>query len=100
MRDGVLAAIPYPVRMLVGVLASRSVMSTLQGQGTLRYSADEIAALRLEVWEAINALLAESRSKMAAKAGAGPFWILGGQAPTESDPVVFGFITSSLTCAA
>ncbi|RMZ85506.1 hypothetical protein DV736_g6571, partial [Chaetothyriales sp. CBS 134916] len=98
MRDGALAVIPYPIRVLVGMLAYRGVLRTLQGQGTLRFSLEEMAALRLEVWESINTLLVEARSKMGDTDG--PFWVLGGAGPTDADPVVFGFIAASLVCQA
>ena len=101
MRDGVLAPIPYPVRVLVGLIAYRAVTRTLHGQGILRFSSEEMAALRLEIWEGINALLVESRSKALAGSGAdGPFWVLGGKEPTEADPVLFGFLAASLVCKA
>ncbi|KAL2135336.1 hypothetical protein VTI74DRAFT_8989 [Chaetomium olivicolor] len=100
MRDTVLAAIPYPVRVLVGLLAYRKVMRTLDGQGLLRYAREEAAAMRLEVWESINAMLVESRSKALAAERDGPFWILGGESPTEADSTVFGFIAASLVCKA
>ncbi|RMD42495.1 hypothetical protein DV735_g2585, partial [Chaetothyriales sp. CBS 134920] len=99
MRDGVLGTIPYPARLLVGLLAFRASMSALHGQGTLRYTKEEVAALRLEVWEAVNALLAESRSKAATRSNT-PFWALGTKDPTEADPVIFGFITATLVCPA
>lgn len=98
MRSGVLAAIPYPIQLLVGLLAYRSISQTLWGQGTGRYSDEEIVPLKHEVWESVNALLAESRSK--AGAGNEPFWVLGGAEPSEADPTVFGFITSALVCKA
>jgi len=98
MRDAVLGFMPYPVRVLVGLLAYRKVASTLQGQGTLRYTGEEMAALRLEVWEGVNAMLVESRSKALAAGREGPFWVLGGETPTEADPTVFGFVAAALGC--
>jgi cyclophilin family peptidyl-prolyl cis-trans isomerase len=98
MRDRVLAAIPYPVRVVVGVLAYRGIMSTLHGQGTARFSAEEIAAFRHEIWEGIAALATEARR--AATNTQDPFWILGGKHPTDADTTVFGFIVSGLVCSA
>jgi hypothetical protein len=101
MRDGVLAPIPYPVRVLVGLIAYRAATRTVYGQGILRFSSEEMAALRLEMWEGINALLIESRSKaLASSGGDDPFWVLGGKEPTEADPVLFGFLAASLVCKA
>ncbi|RMZ83732.1 hypothetical protein DV738_g978, partial [Chaetothyriales sp. CBS 135597] len=99
MREGVLGTIPYPVRLLVGSLAFRSVMSALYGQGTLRYTKEEITAFRLEIWEAINALLAESHSKADTRGNA-PFWLFGSQDPSEADPALFGAISATLVCPA
>ncbi|KAL2162930.1 hypothetical protein VTH06DRAFT_6766 [Thermothelomyces fergusii] len=99
MRDSVLGFMPLPARYVVGLLAYRKVKNTLHGQGVLRYTADEAQALRLEIWESVNALLLESRSR-AREAGRdeGPFWALGGPAPTEADATVFGFVVASLSC--
>jgi len=97
MRDHILWSLPQPVRVLVGLLVHRNTVAVLHGQGTGRYSAQEIAAFRGEIWESVNALLAEA--KKGAK-GDGPFWVLGGTEPTEADTVVFGFIVSVLICTA
>lgn len=56
MRDHALWSIPYPVRVLVGMLVYRNITATLHGQGTGRFTADEIAAFRFEIWEGLNAL--------------------------------------------
>ncbi|KAK4148649.1 hypothetical protein C8A00DRAFT_19553 [Chaetomidium leptoderma] len=98
MRDTVLGFMPYPIRVLVGLIAFRSVKATLNGQGALRFTGDEAAAARREVWESINAMLVEARSKAQAAGAKGPFWVLGGATPTEADPTVFGFVTAALGC--
>lgn len=122
MRAGVMGRLPYPVQVVVGALAYRGVARTLFGQGTGRLTADEKAALQSEVWAAVCDLLVEARSSSssggksddkpsktttpAAGAAAGdtdtasPFWLLGGSGPTEADATLFGFIASSLVCAA
>ncbi|KAL2195185.1 hypothetical protein P885DRAFT_41026 [Corynascus similis CBS 632.67] len=99
MRDTVLGFMLFPMRVLIGLLAYRNVKSTLHGQGVLRFTADEAQALRVEVWEAVNAMLLASRNK-AHEAGRdeGPFWVLGGAAPTEADATVYGFVVASLDC--
>ncbi|KAF2809469.1 uncharacterized protein BDZ99DRAFT_463263 [Mytilinidion resinicola] len=99
MRDHVLSALPYPIRVLVGLLAYRKTVQTLYGQGTGRYSADEIRAFRLEIWENINVLLAASKAASTVD-NHSPFWILGGESPSEADAVVFGFVVSVLVCTA
>ncbi len=108
MRDGVLAALPFPVRVLVGNLAYRAVAASLHGQGTGRYSADEVRVLKQEVWEGLAAMLSESRVAATGAAVAGredgscgaPFWILGRADPTEADATVYGFLAASLVCTA
>ncbi|PGH35793.1 hypothetical protein GX50_01377 [[Emmonsia] crescens] len=101
MRDHVLSPIPYPVRVLVGLLVYRNTRQTLHGQGVGRYTAEEIAVFRREIWEAINQYLTLSKSKLTGHdANARPFWILGTDQPTEADATVFGFIVSALVCTA
>ncbi|KAL2261623.1 hypothetical protein VTK26DRAFT_3742 [Humicola hyalothermophila] len=108
MRDGVLAALPWPVRLLAGHLAYRAVSATLHGQGAGRYSDEEAREIKREVWEALEALLAEARRAAASTSGAGsaggereePFWVLGGEQPSEADATVYGFIASALVCTA
>lgn len=83
--------------MLVGLLVHRNTLRTLHGQGTGRYSDDEIRASKREIWEAVNGLLAESRARAPRKE---PFWALGGDKPTEADATVFGFVVSVLISTA
>ncbi|CAJ2505675.1 Uu.00g130690.m01.CDS01 [Anthostomella pinea] len=103
-------SIPFwPMRYLIGLLIHRSTTATLHGQGTGRYSPDEIAALRREIWDGVGDLLVASRCRSRSSGGAAkinekeeeePFWVLGGAAPTEADACLFGFIVSVLICAA
>ena len=97
MRDHILSALPWPMRVLVGNLIYRSSTKALHGQGTGRYAADEIRAFRREIWESINGLLVSSTPRTA---GNSPFWILGEEQPTEADATLFGFIVSVLICTA
>ncbi|GME51029.1 Glutathione s-transferase [Neofusicoccum parvum] len=99
MRDHVLSALPYLVRFLVGLLIYRESTQTLHGQGTGRFSPDEIAAFRLQIWESFDALL-QAAKRNATGAEEAPFWVMGGEAPTEADTVFFGFIVSVLICSA
>jgi hypothetical protein len=102
MRPGILWAMPYPVQIVVGLLAYRKISKTLYGQGTMRYTYEEIGAFRLQIWESVNALLVASQSKVKRDLNAlnHPFWVLGGEEPTEADATFYGFITSALVCTA
>ncbi|KAL4740520.1 hypothetical protein BDV11DRAFT_204296 [Aspergillus similis] len=97
-HDHVLSAVPDAIRILIGLFIYRSTVQTLHGQGTGRYSADEIEKFREEAWGAVNDLLVASKVK--AQNRAGPFWVLGGEKPTEADATVFGFVVSALICEA
>ncbi|EED17539.1 glutathione S-transferase, putative [Talaromyces stipitatus ATCC 10500] len=101
MRDGVMASIPYPIRVIVGYIAWRKTNTTLHGQGTGRFSLEEIHSFRSKIWHDIDNLLAESRHKTsAAAAGRNVFWALGRKGPTEVDTSLFGFIIGGLVCDA
>lgn len=101
MRDHTLWSIPYPVRVVVGILAHRKHSAMLYGQGTLRFTNDELTGFKHDIWGTIARLL------QASKAGAGsqqdtdePFWALGGDQPTEADATLFGFVISVLISTA
>ncbi|OJJ50754.1 hypothetical protein ASPZODRAFT_55456 [Penicilliopsis zonata CBS 506.65] len=99
MRDHILSSLPYPVRVVVGLLIYRNTIQTLHGQGSGRHSADEIREFRHEIWTAISDLLVASRSAKP-RDPTQPFWILGGEQPTEADATVFAFVVSVLICTA
>lgn len=98
MRSTILAALPWPIQTLVGLLVYRKVIRKLQGQGTLTFKDEEIAFFRQDIWKHINGLVAVAHAKHASRKG--PFWVWGGSAPTEVDAVLFGFIASGLVCNA
>lgn len=99
MRPTVLGALPYPVQVLVGQLAYRRMSATLYGQGTGRFTAEEITKFKTEVWESVDALLTTSSRKL--ESGKDKmFFVLGGNKPTEADTTLFGFIASGLVCTA
>lgn len=100
MRPKVLAALPYPVQVLVGQLTYRKMSATLYGQGTGRFTAEEITKFKNEVWENVNALLMASSLKRRSGGSGEMFFVLGGDGPTEADTTLFGFIASGLVCAA
>ena len=85
------------MRVLIGSLIYRSSVKTLHGQGTGRYTADEIRAFRREIWESVNGLLVSAEGGTVSD---GPFWLFGGDQPTEADATLFGFIVSVLICTA
>ncbi|UNI17755.1 hypothetical protein JDV02_004075 [Purpureocillium takamizusanense] len=97
MRSNVLGAVPWPLQRAVGWLAYRTVTSGLHGQGTGRLTGEEVLAFQEEVWEAVDALLVDSRQSAV---GDGPFWVLGGSEPTEVDATMYGFIVGALVCDA
>ncbi|KAI1412222.1 hypothetical protein F5Y13DRAFT_180291 [Hypoxylon sp. FL1857] len=99
MRDYALWSMPYPVRVVVGLLIFRNNRAMLHGQGTGRFTAEEIALLRHEIWEELSALLTTSRFSSRGSNN-DPFWALGGEHPTEADTCLFGFIVSVLICTA
>ncbi|KAL1971165.1 hypothetical protein VTN77DRAFT_116 [Rasamsonia byssochlamydoides] len=99
MRPQVLQALPYPVQLLVGVLAWRKVNATLWGQGTGRFSFEEIHAFKQNIWQNVDALLAEAKRKTKTQEDT-TFWVLGGNTPTEADTTLYGFIASALVCSA
>ncbi|KAJ5312172.1 hypothetical protein PENANT_c011G08483 [Penicillium antarcticum] len=100
MRDHVLGSIPFPLRVGVGLLVYRNMAQTLHGQGTLRFTGDEIASMRQDLWEEINSLLVSSKSSSKTTEHNQTFWLLGGDAPTEADAACFGFITAALVSTA
>ncbi|KAA8641445.1 uncharacterized protein ATNIH1004_001910 [Aspergillus tanneri] len=92
MRSKILAALPWPVQVVVGHLIYRKVSRTLNGQGTMTFSVDEIGVFRQEIWEGINAAVLAAQSRSGNHEGL--FWIWAGEARTETDAVLFGFIVS------
>ncbi|KAJ4359903.1 uncharacterized protein N0V89_000460 [Didymosphaeria variabile] len=97
MRDHALWSIPYPMRVLIGLLAFRANVNKFYEQGAGRFSDAETRALIKDVWAGVSGLLEESRRKAH---GGECFWVLGGKEPTEADATVFGFVVSNLVCDA
>jgi hypothetical protein len=98
MRSHVLGFMPYPMQVLIGLLAHRKISATLYGQGTMRFSREEISEFRKQIWENVNAVLEASRKKN--KDDEQMFWLLGGRNPTEADFSLYGFVNSALVCTA
>jgi hypothetical protein len=93
MRDHALETLPYPMRILVGLLVYRKAMGALHGQGAGRLTGEERRAFQREGWESIEAQLVASKKKAAASDAV--FWILGGEHPTEADATLYGFIVAA-----
>ncbi|TVY13386.1 Failed axon connections-like protein [Lachnellula arida] len=111
MRANIFGFMPYPLQVLVGFLAYRSMSAALYGQGTSRFAGGEISAFRKQIWESFNALLVVSQRKSVAvgkrensdsklNRNDGLFWLLGGTEPSEVDAVLFAFVCSTLVCKA
>ncbi|KAK4443737.1 hypothetical protein QBC34DRAFT_336322 [Podospora aff. communis PSN243] len=105
MREGALSALPYAARLIVGPLAYRGVTRTLHGQGTGRFTDEEVREFKCEIWESFNDLLVEARGSEASLAARNedadaPFWVLGRAEPTEVDAALYGFIAAGLVCEA
>jgi hypothetical protein len=105
MRDeGPLSTIPYPIRVLIGLIVYRKNSQASYAQGVGRYSEEELDLLRREAWAAINefiiAKLPKTRRKGLDYGEMVPFWAFGGDHPTELDATLFGFLTAVLTCPA
>ncbi|KAL6721248.1 hypothetical protein ACLMJK_000350 [Lecanora helva] len=100
MREKTLCTLPYPLRVLVGLMIYRKVNKMLVMRGINRYTADEIRSFRDEIWSSVNVLLGESKGKTTQNEKSKVFWILGGDEPTEADATLFGFIMCIFVCKA
>lgn len=100
MRDHVMWNIPYPVRVVVGLLAHRKHSAMLHSQGILRFTDGEINLFKHEIWGTIAGLLQASKEGAKLQNADDPFWALGGEQPTEADATLFGFIISVLISTA
>ncbi|KAJ5323473.1 hypothetical protein N7476_002073 [Penicillium atrosanguineum] len=98
MRSKILGSLPWPIQAVVGNIVYLKFKLTLSGMGILRFNADEIAEFRREIWETASNQLVAVRAQSQDREG--PFWLWGGDGPTEADTVLFGFIVSNLISAA
>ena len=73
MRDHALGAIPYPLRVVIGLLAYRRLVAMLHNQGTGRFTNDELRESKSEIWDSINGLLRASKGPKRARARFGPW---------------------------
>jgi len=98
MRQKALAALPYPMQIIIGVIAYRKTWTALYGQGTARFSPEEISSFKEKIWESVNALLVASKRKTDTNDTV--FWLWGGDAPTDAETTLYGFVASGLVCDA
>lgn len=71
----------------------REVKAALHGQGTGRYTADEVRTFERELWNSIEVMVAEAGKE---KRGDELFWILGGDQSTEADTSLLSQIAAHL----
>ena len=98
MRSQILGSFSWPLQVVVGNIIYLKYTRILSGMGILKFSADEIAEFRREIWETTSNQLVPVRAQSQDREG--PFWLWGGDGPTEADTVLFGFIVSNLVSAA
>ncbi|OQE37925.1 hypothetical protein PENCOP_c009G01205 [Penicillium coprophilum] len=98
MRSKILASVPWPAQVIIGNIIYNKIVRNQQGQGTGSFSAEEIAVFRQEIWQSVNGLLSAAHAQRRDREG--PFWVWGGDAPTEVDAALFGFVVSALICEA
>lgn len=95
-RDYILQTKPWLLRVFIGNLIHKKIVQTVHLQGCGRFTKEEQRQIREEIWQTLEDMCAERRKT--SKRGAGPFWILGGQQPTEADAVLYAFVNSNLVC--
>ncbi len=96
MRDeGPFGYLPGGIRHVAGLAIYDYCWLMLYFQGTGRHRPDDVRFLRREA----IAALADYAAASYAKTDAGstrPFWILGGEKPTEADFALFGYLAGVL----
>jgi hypothetical protein len=100
MRSYVLSALSYPMQVVIGYFIYNNTVKNLNGQGTGRFTDEEINEFRQEIWKNVNELLEVSKSKLSSGNKTSPFWLLGEDSPSEVDMTLFGFVVSVLICIA
>ena len=96
MRDqGPFSYLPWGIRHVAGFFIKRYCWAMLYFQGTGRHKPDEVWRLLQESVGALEDYAQAARAK-ADGASTGPFWIIGGQKPTEADFTLFGYVANLL----
>jgi len=97
MRDqGPFGNIPWGIRHLAGLAIYGYCWTMLYFQGTGRHKSDEVKLLRREAVGAVADYAEAALAKAAGKDDKEPFWILGGEKPTEADFTLFGYLSGHL----
>lgn len=99
MRDrGPFANLPGGIRHVVVAFVFRYARFMLYMQGTGRYAADEVARLRDEAIGALADFAEAARGRRGEDEDGvrRPFWILGGEKPSEADFTLFGYLSGML----
>ncbi len=100
MRDfGPFASLPWGIRHLTGIAIGGFSWLMLYFQGTGRHKPDELKALRQEAIAALSDY-AEAAYAKSEKDSNRPFWILGGEKPTEADFTLFGYLAAVMVSKA
>jgi len=95
MRDrGPFASLPGGIRHVVVQFVSRYAKFMLYMQGTGRFVGDEVVRLRDEAIGALADFAEAARGKRGDDGR--PFWILGGEKPSEADFTLFGYLSGML----
>lgn len=95
-RDHILQSKPWALRVVIGNLIHNKTVSTLYGQGCGRFTNEEQKRMRQDIWMTLDDMLGQRRKEVESRNV--PFWVLGGEKPTDADAVVFAFINSVLIC--
>jgi hypothetical protein len=100
MRDqGPFGYLPWGVRHVAGFFIKRYCWAMLYFQGTGRHSPNEVRQFLEESIGAMEDYAQAARAKLDVTSKA-PFWILGGEKPTEVDFVLFGYVVNLLQITA
>ncbi|KAK3329101.1 hypothetical protein B0H66DRAFT_540269 [Apodospora peruviana] len=100
-RDqGPFVGIPGGIRHVVCSLAYQYAKLILYFQGTGRYTSDEVEGFKAQAMGALADFAEAARKKRSNGSSDGtvkkPFWILGGEKPTEADFTLFGYLSGML----
>lgn len=87
------------MRIIIGGMQYRKQYATFVGQGTGRFTPEEILKFKRDIYNNVDALLKASRDSGSRRRDE-VFWVRGGDEPTEADMTLYGLIVSSLVCAA
>jgi glutathione S-transferase len=102
-RDYIMRDVPYPVRVVIGLLAYRGNMRKLREQGAARFSGEEILGFKREIWGVLDGVLRKSREeflngRQGTRKETSCCWVLAGENPTEVDACLYGFVASVMVC--